>query len=97
MLTQKLHDCKRYYKYKTNKLPWYLYNLPFCKNIDRLNHFTRAPGNLHIMRRKHDYARCCIRYRISVIVNESPPEIINKIDTHSLQGFSKYIKIKKKL
>ncbi len=25
---------------------------------------------------------------------ESPPEIINKIDTHSLQGFSKYIKIK---
>ncbi len=29
-----------------------------------------------------------------LIVNESPPEIINKIDTNSLQGFSKDIKIK---
>ncbi len=31
---------------------------------------------------------------IPLIVNVSPPEIINKIDTHSFQGFSKYIKIK---
>ncbi len=46
------------------------------------------------MRPKHEYARYCIRYCILLIVNESPPEIINKIDTHSLQGFSKYIKIK---
>ncbi len=46
------------------------------------------------MRPKHEYAIYCIRYRIPLIVNESPPEIINKIDIHSLQGFSKYIKIK---
>ncbi len=44
---------------------------------------------------KYEYARYCIRYCIPLIVNESPPEIINKIDTHSLQGFSKYIKINK--
>ncbi len=46
------------------------------------------------MRLKHEYARYCIRYRIPLLVNESPPEIINKIDTNSLQGFSKYIKFK---
>ncbi len=34
------------------------------------------------------------RYCIPLIVNESPPEIINKIGTHNLQGFHKYIKIK---
>ncbi len=48
-----------------------------------------------MMRPKHgEYARYCIRYCIPLIVNESPPEIINQIDTHSLQGFSKHIKIK---
>ncbi len=75
-------------------MPWYLYNLPFVQNAERHNHFTRAQGNLYMMRPKHEYARYCIRYCIPLIVNESPPEIINKVDTHSLQGFSKYIKIK---
>ncbi len=46
------------------------------------------------MRPKHEYARYCIRYRIPLIVNESPSQIINKINIHSLQGFPKYIKIK---
>ncbi len=47
-----------------------------------------------MMRPKHEYARYCIRYCIPFIVNKSSPDIISKIDTHSLQGFSKYIKIK---
>ncbi len=50
----KLHELKFYFKYKNNKLPWYIYNLPFVQNAD----------------------------------------IHNTIDTHSLQGFSKYNKIK---
>ncbi len=79
---------------KNNKLPWYLYNSPFVPNAERHNHVTRAQGNLYMMRPKHEYAKYCIRYHIPLIVNESPPEIINKIDTHSLQDFSKYINIK---
>ncbi len=75
-------------------LPWYLFNLPSVQNDERHNHFTRAQGNLYMMTPKHEYARYCIIYRIPLIVNECPPEIINKIDTHNLQGFSKYIKIK---
>ncbi len=46
------------------------------------------------MRPKHEYARYSIRYHIPLIVNKSSHQNINKIDTHSLQGFSKYIKIK---
>ncbi len=64
------------------------------QNAERHNHFVRAQGNLYMMRLMHEYARYCIRWRIPLIVNESPPEIINKVDTHSLQDFSKYIKIK---
>ncbi len=46
------------------------------------------------MRPKHEYARYCIRYHIPLTVNERLPEIINQVDTHSFQGFYKYIKIK---
>ncbi len=67
--------------------------LPFVQNAERHNHFTRAQCNLYMMRPKHEYARYCIRYHTPLIVNESPPEIINKIDTHRLQGFCKYITI----
>ncbi len=35
------------------------------------NHFTRAQGNLYMMKPKHEYARYCI----PLTVNESPPEI----------------------
>ncbi len=65
-------------------------NLPFVKNADRHNHLTRAQGNLYMMRPKHEYARYCIKHHIPFIVDKSSPEIINKIDTLSFQGFLKY-------
>ncbi len=68
----KFHELKFYYKNNNNKLPLYLYNLHFLQNAERHNYFTRAQGNLYIMRPKHEYARYCIRYRIPLIVNESP-------------------------
>ncbi len=46
------------------------------------------------MRLKHEYSSYCIRYHMPFILNKRSPEIINKIDNHSLQGFSKYSKIK---
>ncbi len=84
----KLQELKFHYKYKSYKLPWYHYNLPFVQNTDIHNHLTRAQGNLYMMRPKHTYARYCSRYCIPFIVNKSSPEIIGKIDTHNLQGFS---------
>ncbi len=40
----------------------------------------------------HEYARKCIQYNIPSTVNSTPFNIIEKIYTHSMQGFSKYIK-----
>ncbi len=42
----------------------------------------------------HEYDRKCIWYNISITVTNTPTNIIEKIYTHSMQGFSKYIKQK---
>ncbi len=44
---------------------------------------------IHIFRPKHEYAKKCIRYDIPDLVNNTPHTIIEKIYTHSLQGFSR--------
>ncbi len=43
-------------------------------------------------RSMHEYVRKCIRYNIPSTVNSTPTNIIEKIYTYSMQGFSKYIK-----
>ncbi len=43
-------------------------------------------------RSMHEYVRKCIWYNIPSTVNSTPTNIFEKIYTHSMQGFSKYIK-----
>ncbi len=71
----------------------YLYNLPFVQNADRHNHLTRAQGNLYMMRPKHEYVRYSIRYCISLIVNESPPQIWIKLILITFKGFPNIIRL----
>ncbi len=40
----------------------------------------------------HEYAKKCIRYSIPNTINNTTPNIFDKIYTHSMQGFSGYIK-----
>jgi hypothetical protein len=88
----KLQELKFYYKYKNNKLPHYLQSLPFHPNTEIHNHETRTKHNLHQPISKHSFAKNCVRFDIPKIVNKTPNCILAKIDTHSLQGFSGYIK-----
>ncbi len=88
----KLKELKLYYKYKNKKLPNYLQNLPFKDNISTHFHTTRIQHKNHIFRPKHEYAKKCIRYDIPNLVNNTPHNIIEKIYTHGLQGFSRYVK-----
>ncbi len=48
--------------------------------------------NIHQPMSKHNFAKNCIRFDIHITVNNSPNSILDKIYTHSLQGFSRYIK-----
>jgi len=90
----KLQELKFYYKYENNKLPYYLQNLPFKTNINTHNHVTRAQHKIHLAYTpNHEYAKKCIRYDVPNVFNSTPTEIKEKIYTHSLQGFARYIKL----
>ncbi len=90
----KLHEYKFYVKFKNNKLPHYLQNLPLNGNINAHSHTTRTQNNIGQMKHMHEYARKCIRYKVLMTINNTPAEIVNKVYTHSLQGFAGYIKTK---
>ncbi len=79
-------------KYKNNKLPHYLQSLPFHPNTETHDHATRISHKIHQPRCKHAFAKSCIHSDIPLIVNNCPNSILDKIFTHSLQGFSGYIR-----
>ncbi len=88
----KLQQLKFYYKYKNNKLPHYLRALPFHHNTRTHDHNTRIKHNIHHPIAKHIFVKNCVRFGIPRIVNDCPNSILDKINTHSLQGFTVYIK-----
>jgi hypothetical protein len=90
----KLQLLKLYFKFQNNMLPDYLQTLPFKTNRSLHDHSTRIHDYVHTNRPEHEFARKCIRYSIPMIINNTPVEIIEKIHTHSLQGYAQYIKTK---
>ena len=87
-----LQILKLYYKYKHGELPIYLLTMPFQPNLATHNHFTRNRNNIHLGRPAHTFAQKSLRFKLPTLVNNTIPEIIGKIETHSLEGFSRYIK-----
>ena len=90
----KQQELKFYFKYRNNLLPVYLQNIPLFHINEIHLHDTRAGKEIRHPLVKHEYAKKSIRYTIPVTVNETPLCILDKIDTHCIQGFSKYIKMK---
>ncbi len=88
----KLQQLKCYYKYKNNKLAHYLQALPFHPNTRTHDHNTFAKHNIHHPIAKYMLAKNCVHFGIRRIVNDCPNSILDKINTHSLHGFSVYIK-----
>ena len=41
---------------------------------------------------KHDFSRKCIRYSLPILINTTPTIILDKITSHSIKGFTTYIK-----
>ncbi len=87
----KLQELKFYYKYKNNRLPYYLQSLPFHYNSDTHQHNTCIKQNKHVGRMAHEYAKKCIQYDLPVHVNNTSNEIL-EIYTHSFRGFDGCIK-----
>ena len=55
---------------------------------------TRFQNNLRLplVKISHDYGKRGIHYNLTKIVNEAPTNIMSKVFTHSLIGYSQYIK-----
>ncbi len=87
-----LQTLKFYYKYRHGQLPLYLLNLPFQYNYETHRHNTRRRNQIHRGTPAHAFAVKSLRHNLPLVVNSTIPEILDKINTHSLQGFSGYIK-----
>lgn len=88
----KLQQLKFFFKFKHDKLPEYLLNMPFQSNSENHEYDTRQHNNIHLTLVKHDYAKYCLRFDLPRVINATPAIILDKISTHSLDGFSWYIK-----
>ena len=87
-----LHELKFCYKLENNLLPAYFYNSLFIKNSDTHRYNTRRSNSYKIPKMKHAFAKNGLRYKIPAQFNNAPAVIISKIYSHSMQGFSNYIK-----
>ncbi len=84
-----LQELKLFYKYKKNKLPSYLQNMPLQPNSDIHKYETWTRHHIYQPKTKHEYSKHCIRFHIPKTINNS---ILDKINTHILKGFSGYMK-----
>ena len=90
----KMQEYKFYYKIVNGMVPTFFlsYNLP--RHLDIHNYATRRNYLLVTPRLVYNICRCSMKYRLPSIVNAMPSQIIEKVYTHSIKGFSLYIKNK---
>ena len=87
----RLKELKFYYKFVNKMLPDYFCNI---LNVNQSVHpyDTRVSKNVHITRVNHVYAKKCLRQNLQVTLNNTSASVKDKIHTHSLQGFSNFVK-----
>ena len=88
-----LQTLKLYHKFRNNKLPYYMQNWPLYQNYNIHNHSTRGANALHNNRCIHVFAQKSLKLNITNIVNDTPHNSLDKINTHSLNGFTNYMKL----
>jgi len=86
-----LYDLKFCYKLENFKLPIYFSSI-FVRHSDNHSFQTRNNRNFQIPLMQHSFAKTTIRYRIPVAYNNCPISIRNKIYTHSLSSFARFVR-----
>ena len=80
------------FKLENKTLPGYFSNQMFVRNNEMHTYDTRNADNFRIPLGRHALCDKSIRYIIPDIYNTIPDELKEKINTHSLSGFSRYAK-----
>ena len=88
----KLNVFKFYFKYCHNQLPSFFQGFIFKHRSDFHSYNIRSKSTLNINKTRTKAAEVSLRNITAKIVNEAPNCVTDKIYTHSLQGFSFYIK-----
>ena len=84
----KLNTLKFYYKYNQGILPQYFYSFNFETITSIHSYNTRQSSQLHIERTRTHYTDNIIIIYLPLLINSTPSILINKIYTHSPQGFT---------
>ena len=80
------------YKFKKSQLPKNCLSFQCVPRSSIHDHDTRGAEGVDTIYTRTHMAAKCIRSHLPVILNDTPAMIINKINTHSIQGFSLFIK-----
>ena len=88
----KLNILKFYYLHFHNLLPHYLQQFEFKARYEIHDYKTRNKFELNLQKNTIKAAENSLRHVTPKIINDTPSIITDKIRTHSLQGFTSYIK-----
>ena len=88
----RLNILKWYYKYCNKKLPVFFLNFKIQKLSDIHHHNTRKNFIIPHNNLRLKSSRYCLRNHIAIVLNSFNADILDKVNTHSYQGYSNYIK-----
>ena len=87
-----LSNLKFYYRYVHDNLPAYFYSIRIVTQGTNHNYDTRNRDQIHIDRTRTRYADKRVRIYLPTLENSTPTVLLEKIATHSLQGFALNLK-----
>jgi len=92
----KLQVHKLYFKYTNKTLPTYFYVSDIIRVNDANDHRYRTRYAINTLLIEYyprlELSKYSLKFQMACIINSSPPQITEKVATHSLEGFSSYIK-----
>ena len=83
---------KFYYKYQRMKLSNYFYNFNLTTQSSHHSYDTRSIEQIRTDRTRAEFCDNRIRIFLPKVISSTPENLLQKIGTHSLQGFSYNIK-----
>ena len=80
------------YKFQNCQLPRYFLSLQCVPGSSIHGHETKSANEMDTIYTRTQMAAKCIRSQLPSLLNDTLDIILNKIDTHSIEGFSFFIK-----
>ena len=76
------------YKYINDELPSYFCHFQLTRQGSGHSYDTRQGDQIRTTRTRINFVDHCLRNHLPSLINSTPPNIMSKITTHSLHGFS---------